>query len=210
MDGAAQGISGNSGAVEGAAYNAGIKALNAFNDATGVSSPSWKFAESGMFQMIGGAKGITENMGLLIGAAKYAGDETVDAFSDSISDLSTAADLGIDDAPSIRPVMDLSGIQNGVGRINSILSRDMANSVSVGMPKRIDVGSAIGDLGTLQTQGNTNVVDVLREQMAQTERLIYLLENQKIYLDGNTMVGKMIGKIDNALGQRAMLAGRRG
>ena len=210
MDGAAQGIDGNSGAVESAAYNAGIKALNAFNDATGVSSPSWKFAESGMFQMIGGAKGITENMGLLIGAAKYAGDETVDAFSDSISDLSTAADLGIDDAPSIRPVMDLSGIQNGVGRINSILSRDMANSVSVGMPKRIDVGSAIGDLGTLQTQGNTNVVDVLRAQMAQTERLIYLLENQKIYLDGNTMVGKMIGKIDNALGQRAMLAGRRG
>lgn len=210
MDGAAQGIDGNSGAVESAAYNAGIKALNAFNDATGVSSPSWKFAESGMFQMIGGAKGITENMGLLIGAAKYAGDETVDAFSESIGDLSDAADLGIDDAPSIRPVMDLSGIQNGVGRINSILSRDMANSVSVGMPKRIDIGSAIGDLGTLQTQGNTNVVDVLREQMAQTERLIYLLENQKIYLDGNTMVGKMIGKIDNALGQRAMLAGRRG
>lgn len=209
MNGAAQGISGNSGAVESAAYNAGLKALNAFNSATGVSSPSWKFAESGMYQMIGGAQGITNNMGLLIGAAKYAGEETVDAFSESIADLSDAADLGIDDAPSIRPVMDLSGIQNGVSRINSILSRDMANSVSVNMPKRVDVGAAIGDFSSIQNQGNTDMLDVLRAQMAQTERLIYLLENQHIYLDGNTMVGKMVGRIDNALGQRAMLAGRR-
>jgi hypothetical protein len=209
MNGAAQGISGNSGAVESAAYDAGLKALNAFNSATGVSSPSWKFAESGMYQMIGGAQGITNNMGLLIGAAKYAGEETVDAFSESIADLSDAADLGIDDAPSIRPVMDLSGIQNGVSRINSILSRDMANSVSVNMPKRVDVGAAIGDFSSIQNQGNTDMLDVLRAQMAQTERLIYLLENQHIYLDGNTMVGKMVGRIDNALGQRAMLAGRR-
>ena len=209
MNGAAQGISGNSGAVESAAYDAGLKALNAFNSATGVSSPSWKFAESGMYQMIGGAQGITNNMGLLIGAAKYAGEETVDAFSESIADLSDAADLGIDDAPSIRPVMDLSGIQNGVSRINSILSRDMANSVSVNMPKRVDVGAAIGDFSSIQNQGNTDMIDVLRAQMAQTERLIYLLENQHIYLDGNTMVGKMVGRIDNALGQRAMLAGRR-
>lgn len=209
MDGAAQGIYDNVYKVTDAAEYAGEEAHKAYNNGSGVGSPSWKFAQSGMFQMLGGANGIRDNVGLLTSAANYAGNETVDAFSESISGMSDYADLEIDDAPSIRPVLDLGGIQNGIGELNSMLSRDMARSVTVGTNRVDRVGYALDGLTDLTGKSNGDIVSILQRQMEMTGMLIDVITNQKIYLDGDTLVGKTISRIDNALGQRAILAGGR-
>lgn len=211
LDGSAQGMYDNVDVVREAASYAGTEAHNAYNEASGVASPSWKFAQSGMFQMMGGAEGIRKNVGMLIGAAEYAGNETVDAFSESISDLSDMVNLDIDDQPSIRPVLDLSNIQNGVGQIDSMFSRRMATSVTVRPTmSNMDISSAVGDLADLTGRGNGDIVSTLRTQISMTDRLIKLLSNQKIYLDGKLLVGGTIGEIDKQLGSKQKVIGRRG
>lgn len=210
MGGAAQGIYDNVYQVTDAATYAGNKAHAAYDNASGVSSPSWKFARSGMFQMLGGANGIRDNVGLLTNAASYAGNETVDAFSESISDMSDYADLGIDDAPSIRPVMDLGGIQNGIGELNSMLSKDMARSVTVGTNRVDRVGYALDGLTDLTGKSNGDIVSILQRQIEMTGMLIDAINNQKLWLDRTKVVGGIINDIDNALGQKAIIAGRRG
>ena len=207
MDGAANGIRDNTYKVEDAARAAGNAAHGAYNTASGVDSPSWKFAESGFFQMLGGANGITDNIGLVTSAAKLAGDETVNAFANSIAQMEDEG--GYFDSPTIRPVLDLGEIQNGAQTIDSMLSGDMAKQVSVTAAGKVDVGSAVGELSSITNSGNSKLVELLIQQAEQNEKLIHLLENQRIYLDGNTLVGKTIGRIDNALGQRAILAGGR-
>ena len=211
LEGSAQGMYDNVDVVRDAAAYAGTESLNAYNKASGVASPSWKFAQSGMFQMMGGAEGIRKNVGMLIGAAEYAGNETVDAFSESISDLSDMANLDIDDQPSIRPVLDLSNIQNGVGQIDSMFSRRMATSVTVRPTMNsMDISSAVGGLADLTGKGNGDIVSTLKTQIAMTSQLINILKNQKIYLDGKTCVGGMVNEIDKQLGRKQILAGRRG
>lgn len=211
LEGSAQGMYDNVDVVRDAAAYAGTESLNAYNKASGVASPSWKFAQSGMFQMLGGAEGIRKNVGMLIAAAEYAGNETVDAFSESISDLSDMANLNIDDQPSIRPVLDLSNIQNGVGQIDSLFSRRMATSVTVRPTMNsMDISSAVGGLADLTGKGNGDIVSTLKTQIAMTSQLINVLKNQKIYLDGKTCVGGMVNEIDKQLGRKQILAGRRG
>lgn len=209
MEGGAQGIYDNVRLVRDAGAYAGTESLNAYNEASGVASPSWKFAQSGMFQMMGGANGIRQNVSLLTSASKFAGDETVDAFNEAIDGLA-AVEYQINDSPSIRPVLDLSNIQNGIGQIDSMFSRDMATSVRLSPTANMDIGSAVGSLADLTGKSNGDIVNTLKTQIAMTSQLINVLKNQKIYLDGKTCVGGMVNEIDKQLGRKQILAGRRG
>lgn len=209
MEGGAQGIYDNVRLVRDAGAYAGTESLNAYNEASGVASPSWKFAQSGMFQMMGGANGIRQNVSLLTSASKFAGNETVDAFNEAIDGLA-AVEYQINDSPSIRPVLDLSNIQNGIGQIDSMFSRDMATSVRLSPTANMDIGSAVGSLADLTGKSNGDIISTLKTQIAMTSQLINVLKNQKIYLDGKTCVGGMVNEIDKQLGRKQILAGRRG
>ena len=75
---------------------------------------------------------------------------------------------------------------------------------------KIDVGDAVNQLSGITDRNNQDVLRALDKNTAMTSRLIDILQNQKIYLDGKTCVGGMVNEIDRQLGRKQILAGRRG
>ena len=59
---------------------------------------------------------------------------------------------GIDSQPTIRPLLDLSDVTEGAGRLSALLSRNQAMKISAGMER--EGGSVVQNGGTTPTSGN--------------------------------------------------------
>jgi hypothetical protein len=67
-------------------------------------------------------KGIYDNLGSVKGSANSMANTVYDGFSDALTYVSDLIDNGMSDQLTIRPVMDLSEIQNGVNSIDDMMS----------------------------------------------------------------------------------------
>ena len=138
--------------------------------------------------------------------------DTLDALRESMYTAFNYFDENVEYNPVISPVIDSRGMQYGLRNMQGLMGsyRYSPNVVPNVRYGQIDVGSAVGDLSAATAQGNLDLLSAIQRQNDELARLNYNLENQKIYLDGNTLVGQTISRIDAALGQRAVLAGGRG
>ena len=59
--------------------------------------------------------------------------ESIDTVRGSVAKIADLINSGIDTQPTIRPVLDLSNVESGAGRLQAIFSRNEAMSVSAGM-----------------------------------------------------------------------------
>src|SRR5690606_10933123 len=120
--------------------------LQGARSALGIASPSKKFSDEIMPEVFAGIeRGNDKNLdraadaGAAIGNA--VGDTAMTTMQNSLSQLSDALDLAdIDTSPTIRPVLDLSDIQNKATQLPGMLptptlamgtSSDVAQSVSL-------------------------------------------------------------------------------
>lgn len=108
--------------------------------------------------------------------------------------------------PTIRPVMDLSDVANGVGMIdNMFYSRQMlalAGQTSFGFSA--NAGNTEMNI-TVDNDGVVQELHALRGEMAEmTERITRM----QWVLDTGTLIGEMVDGMDNALGQRQSFRGR--
>lgn len=86
--------------------------------------------------------GIRSNLGMVDSSVTTVADRTYDGFSSALEYVSDLIDNGISDDLTIRPVMDLTGIQNGVDSIGSMMS-DNQNFVVNGTA-RLAARAAVG------------------------------------------------------------------
>ena len=98
-----------------------------FKNVFGIKSPSKVFAEMGMFLDLGLAKGIEDHTDSAYDAAKGLGDDTVEGMEKSglskvLSDLNKSLESDFDNEIVIRPVLDLSEIQNGKNKLSNMMS----------------------------------------------------------------------------------------
>ena len=207
--GLATGIRNNKGIVTHEAMIAMRETIDAMKAEAAEASPSKKTFEMGKFLMIGGANGIIKNAKTMVKAAVSAMRGTVDGMQTGAEGL----DIGlgeIDYNPTITPVLDISRIQNGITTMRSLMAGNMTQAIGANLSVgKVDVGTAVGDLSAITTQGNSDLLSAIQRQNDELARLNYNLENQKIYLDGNTLVGKTVARMDQALGRRAVMAGGR-
>lgn len=131
--GFANGIkAGQSGAIN-AAANMAASALSGAKKALESKSPSKKFMRLGEDSDRGMIIGFQKLSGAVSNAAANVSKEALDAVRDGVV---KAKDLVSQDSnfnPVIKPVLDLSEIQNGSGRINDLLNADPLNvSGSIG------------------------------------------------------------------------------
>jgi len=104
----------------------GAAAVKIFKDVFGIKSPSRVFSEIGKNIDLGLVKGIEDNSGKIYDSAEGAGDEVLDGFvnsglSGAIKKIYDLINNGIDDQLVIKPVMDLSEIQNGTNQARSMM-----------------------------------------------------------------------------------------
>lgn len=70
----------------------------------------------------------------------------------AVSKIGDFIENGIDSQPTIRPLLDLSDVTEGVGRLSALLSRNQAMKISAGMER--ESGSVVQNGGTTPASGN--------------------------------------------------------
>ena len=126
------------------------------------------------------------------------------SFSGGLSGLADSSLLRI--TPVLDSTSTIASMSSLRSRLNTTSPLKMGADLALG---KVDISSAVGDLSAITTQGNSDLLSAIQRQNDELARLNYNLENQKIYLDGNTLVGKTVARMDQALGRRAVMAGGR-
>lgn len=118
--------------------------------ALGIKSPSKKFAELGEYTDAGFVEG-------LLSGEKGIYRTAVDVMSRAIQEVSDAINSDMDVQPTIRPVMDLTDIQNGASSIGKIMDGyALAGSVSL-------AGITAKDMNRYGTQTDDSALGAIRK-----------------------------------------------
>ena len=124
IDGLKRGISNGIGAVMEAARNVASRALEAAKEFLGIHSPSREFAALGMYSSEGLAQGISNYSGLVEDSATSVADTALSSMRDALNSVDSLMNSDMSSNPVIKPVIDLTEIQNGVKDVNGLLETD--------------------------------------------------------------------------------------
>ena len=156
--------------VYNAAYALGQKAVQGEKDGQDSASPSKETYQAGLWLGEGLVNGMVAMGNKVYDAGHNIGEEATNAISNTVSRIAEAINTDIDSQPTIRPVLDLSDIQNGASSINGMLGLSpsvsalaTANGINLRMNSRRqngvndDVVNAIDRLnGRLDNVGGTS------------------------------------------------------
>lgn len=121
--GFAKGLLNNSYLSEQAASVVGNRALSAFKVSLASKSPSKKFEKEGYNSDQGYANGLLKFSNIVENASGKVGDKAITSISSSIAKIDDYVSENMDSTPTIRPVLDMSGLESGVNSINDLMGR---------------------------------------------------------------------------------------
>ena len=147
------------------------EAYFAAKNAIEVASPSKKFRELGMYAGLGMALGIEDKTPEVVSSAEEMANESLIAAMIGVHDLAKMISEDIDAEPTIRPVVDTSGVQYGIGLTNEMLT---AFADSPAVQAALDI-SSIQNADAMQVQ--------LKKQMDYTADLKNLVNNTRMIID---------------------------
>lgn len=110
----------------------GEKILKSAKDILGIASPSKAFVEVGRWSVMGLAKGLGKFAPLAADSAKKVGQNALEAMSSTLSNISNAINGDFDTTPVIRPVLDLSNVESGMGRLNTLFNQQQVAYAAAG------------------------------------------------------------------------------
>ena len=142
-------------AVGDAASEVGKKALNSIKNFLGINSPSKEFAAIGRFSGEGMVTGLTSYSGKVATAAEKVGAAALNTVRNTVSSIADAFNNNVDGQPTIRPVLDLSDVESGAGRLGSLLNTGATYGLMT------NVGS-ISSMMNHRSQDGTNA-DIISE-----------------------------------------------
>jgi hypothetical protein len=165
MSGFINGIKSMSGSVSSAVGNIASSAASKLRSTLQIKSPSRVAAEIGMYFGEGFVEGIQDTAENVTKAVGYLGDEAAAGLKKSFigmdkttSAIADAIDSNIDLSPTIRPVLDLTEIQNGSSQLASYMD----------------------GLNAYDINGSINTANTVAETMRKTKSTTYNDVNQRI------------------------------
>jgi tape measure domain-containing protein len=114
------GIQNGSYLVSAAARSVALQALASSKAALGVHSPSREYFKVGDFMDQGLADGQIRNVKTVTNASKYVAEASIKQMKKSLSNVANAITGDMEVAPTIRPVLDLSGVKQGASTLGSM------------------------------------------------------------------------------------------
>lgn len=117
-------------------------------------SPSKEFYKIGKFAVLGFVNSFSDNMKLVNKSGSNLARQSMDGMGKAMNQIGDVITNGIDPNPTIRPVVDLSNIQNGVEAING-----MFNDTALG-----NLGGISASINRkIQNGSNANVIDAIKD-----------------------------------------------
>lgn len=129
-EGLVLGINAKQSAAWTAGYNLGKAAADGEKAGQKSNSPSKLTIQAGKWLGEGLVIGIGKMTSSVYKAGYNLGDSAVGTISSSIAKISEYVSNGIDAEPTIRPIMDLSDIESGVGALDGMLGQDLTFGAS--------------------------------------------------------------------------------
>ena len=209
--GLANGITAMIYRVKNSAMGVAFGAIRAIATIWLVHSPSRVGYDLGMNFDLGIAGGLNQYSRVVSQSAESIGKDAVDSARTMLRDTDYSIFDFIDSTPTIRPVLDLSNVRDGVGAIDGMLNPErITNS---GLFQGINFRSGMNELkfDGPKISGGANNKDVVSELQMLSSRFDQLndaVTNMKIVLDSGELVGATSGKMDGQLGTIAMRRGR--
>ena len=151
-DGMANGLKSGNNKVKNAAVKVAKDAYRAAKDYLKIKSPSRRFKELGMFCNKGMANGLIEFTKLSTNAAVSMGEDVIDRIQSVINQANMMAQSGVEAQPTIRPVYDMSELEDQAKQINDLLGSEY---IGVSANMATSVARHIGMARNDQNVGNT-------------------------------------------------------
>ena len=209
--GLANGISAMAYRVKSAAVTAASGATRAIAITWSVHSPSRVGRDLGMNFDLGIAGGLDRYSKVVSQSAEGIGERAIDSAETMLRGTDYSIFDFIDPNPTIRPVLDLTNVRNGVGAIGGMLNSEQITNSDLfqGINFRNGVGALNFD-GAKIAGGlnNKDVVNELQTLAARFDDLNEAVSNMKVVLDSGELVGATSHKMDSQLGELAMRRGR--
>ena len=133
IGGLVRGITDTVGDVVEAAKGVVRSAVDAAKNLLGIHSPSKVFAEIGRYSDEGLIEGLRNYSGKVADAGKEVGQTALDSVFNAVSKIADFVMNDMDAEPTIRPVLDLSNVETGTRRLNSMFSRNQTMSINANM-----------------------------------------------------------------------------
>lgn len=128
------------------------------------------------------------------------GDSATNGIRDALAKSADMFDTSVDIEPTIRPVLDLSNIDQGIGQLDGMFnanrSIELAGNTAISMD-----GRASGIQNEI-TVDNKDVVSAIRELRGDMGELADRFSKLQVILDTNVLVGQLTDPMDTALGSR--------
>ena len=207
IQGLESGIRENGYLASNAAYSVGANAVKQLRLGMGVESPSWKAYEAAGFLIEGGVNGLHDKGSLLEAEAMDVGTNTADALRTVMASLSASLAEDMDPNPTIRPVLDLSDVENGTAYMRGLFTDprygfSAYNSAS--MAARV---SADGGPSYVRTTAQSPDMSEIADRL---DSLAESMTHLQVVLETGVLVGQLTPAIDRELGRSYMRSGRGG
>lgn len=209
MSGFAVGIRNKQSLVTSTAIAVAKSAYLAAQRTLRIGSPSKAFAEVGMYSDMGWAQGMSRYGYMVEASVENTADNTLFLAHDLMSSLAYLMS-DMDSAPTIRPVLDTTEIQNGFDTMDGMFgNRSLSLGINEASRTARNMASWVNDSHqvTLHTD-NSDVVNAINVLSQNFNQLSDAVSNMQMVLDTNTVVGRLSPKIDKRLGVLASQRGR--
>lgn len=176
--------------------------LDGIEDVFGIASPSKKTAEMGRYLMEGLGNGIDDRANYAIDSAMDSAGKTLNAFNDV---LSSPFQTAFTTTNAIRPIVDLSKVQNGNAAISAMLN---GHSVSVNGLKTsltADLADGISNIDF----SSSDIVESIEKLQSDVIKLNENISKMQVVMDTGVVVGQIATPLDYEYGRRSVYASRR-
>lgn len=152
VEGFAAGITANTYMAEARARAMARAAAAAAEAELDINSPSKVGYRIGGFFGMGFVNSLIDYADKSYDACASVAKSAKEGLRNAVSKIGDFIENGIDSQPTIRPLLDLSDVTEGAGRLSALLSRNQAMKISAGMER--EGGSVVQNGGTTPTSGN--------------------------------------------------------
>lgn len=206
MQGFINGINSRAQSVYNTANVIANNAANTIRRALQIHSPSKVMEQIGMYTDLGFANGLMKYVDTIEESADYVGMTTLDTMANAIQDAVNNIEDNPDFNPVITPVLDLSYVNDGLGRLGDSFDSSRLQ-VSGYYKTSMDLAGMVMETNR-NNQNGGSILRMMTEMIDEIATLSSAVENMQIVMDSGTVVGAIAPKMDVALGRRVTYKGR--
>lgn len=208
MSGLANGIYSNASAPINAARSVANRVLSSTNAALDIHSPSKKYEDIGMYSDLGWANGLIKYMSVVNSASEKVGNSAYNLMTLAMSQITNAIENESTFSPTIRPVMDLSGIRNDNKVIDGILKPTRFDDMDTYLSKRTLDGIQQG-FNRRTGQNGSDLATAVSQLSTRVDDLTYAISNMRVVTETGVIVGQIKTELNREFGKMLSREGRK-